>query len=325
MSVTYFPLLTPTRKPRIYDGFEFGGDNLIGFYQEVISPTSPLFSKLEDIKTRYQEAISADAELVVFQKIEDEYISYKNELFEEFKYRRPDRCDSDNHEHLLKVVAKNERKRLKIVEALGGASFCETIPVIYPKTVGGSYPYFNLKAIPEGHSYAQFEDIAGRKGIIIKVLNKKTNEIEVLWFNQRRRETELGIHPGLWLGNVENRLVEGASKISKVIESIKNGTHQNFELVKQNSDITNCSKAQKLETEKSYPEKCKESNLLDLDYLIGLKMSEASEETKKRYPGYTIREVTSDGISLLPEDDLKFKRINVSTLSGLIIVVNGIF
>jgi hypothetical protein len=308
MSVTYFPLLTPTRKPRIYDGFEYGGDNLIGFYQEVISPTSPLFSKLEDIKRRYQEAMSADAELVVFQGIENEYISYKNELFEEFKRGSPDRCDSDNHQHLLEVVAKNERKRLKIVEALGGVAFCETIPVIYPKAMG-SYHYFNLKVIPEGHSYAQFEDFAGRKGIIIKVLNKKTNEIEVLWFNQRRRETELGIHPGLWLGTVEGRLVEGASKISKVIESIRNGTHENFKM-------TDC--IQKNMDKLKFP-------VLDLDYLTGLPLSTAWEETKRRYPDIIIREVSADGMSCLPEDDLRFNRVNVSTLSGKIIVVNGIF
>jgi hypothetical protein len=223
------PMLSLTKKPIIYSRFEFGGDDLLGFYERYLPDDSPLFDERCDICNRYIDAIgNKDLE----QAIEQEYEAYKSkvrdvvtdiiaEKHEEIKDKYTQEVIK-----LLKGQFNNEKQRLRIVEALGGEEFVKTIPVITTKV--NSYPYFNVTDVPEGHSFAQFHDAAGRKGVIMKLKNKNTGNFEVAWFNQRYRETSTS--GDLWLGRgaCQN---EGVDNIVNFIHSVKPIPHKKYEFV----------------------------------------------------------------------------------------------
>ena len=106
---------------------------------------------------------------------------------------------------VLESIEWNTTKRLQIVDALGGVEVCKTIPIIsIDKKKFDEYMRFGLSDIPEGDSIVQFEDPAGRKGVILKLKHKTTGELSVMWINQRYRETSVCIMNdggGLWMGH----------------------------------------------------------------------------------------------------------------------------
>jgi hypothetical protein len=246
-----YPLLNLTNKPRIYSDFELGGDNLVGFYLEHLLPDNPLFNKLKAIKIKYSNAITDRADPVMFQKVEKEYDAFKNELFCAISSYHQDNEFIVNHNKMLDAAIHNENQRLRIVDAIGGIEFVKTVPVIYPENVN-SYPYFKLTDIPDNHSMAQFEDFAGRKGLLMKVNDKTSDKHLIVWFNQRYRETELGSQTkgsgaldfivgcqggDLWMGNIKNNNMEGVDDIVNFINQVKSGTHPSYVYNDNNSMV----------------------------------------------------------------------------------------
>ena len=121
-------------------------------------------------------------------------------------------------DQLLQSIECNTSIRQQIVKALGGVEFCKTIPVIsIDEATFEEYMRFNLSHIPEGHSIVQFEDPAGRKGVIFKIMHKQTGELSLMWINQRYRETSMSsINPGggFWMAHGKVRLDE----ISQIVK-----------------------------------------------------------------------------------------------------------
>lgn len=231
------PLLSLTRKPLIYSTFEFGGDDMLGFYQGYLPKDSQLFEERVDISKRYKDAKN---DPTTQKQIEDEYESYevrvrdavRDTLLEENKQKFMNKLMKK-----FKQASHNEQQRLRIVDALGGEEFCKTIPIIQVQKLS-SYPHFNVNNFPEGHSLAQYEDPAGRKGILMKLKNKETGQFEVAWFNQRYRETCIGSNKGffetgsgdLWMGGGGCDL-EGVDKIITFISQVKPQPHKLYKFV----------------------------------------------------------------------------------------------
>ena len=143
-----------------------------------------------------------------------------------------------NDAHMTKVAKIqqylnfNEQQRLRIVESLGGAEVCENIPIICAPNLS-DYMRFRLTDIPANHSVAQYEDRAGRKGVLMKLKNKKTGEEDIFWLNQRYRET-CNMNPfnnggGLWVADGVRNIHE-AGKIADFINQIKSGSNELYEL-----------------------------------------------------------------------------------------------
>lgn len=234
-----YPLLSLTRKPLIYSRFEFGGDDLLGFYQSYLPKDSPFFKEQINISERYHNA-KDNPDLQ--KEIEEEYEFYKEKVIDAVN----DIISTalvDKEEYTKKIMGKieqkwhNGRERLRIVKALGGEEFCKTIPIIYPQKAN---PYFTIDDIPEGSSLAQYEDLAGRKGVLIKLRNKETGEFEVAWFSQRYRETCLSNGDGgfligsqsgdFWMGHGACSL-EGVDDIVDFIHQVKPQPHKIYEFV----------------------------------------------------------------------------------------------
>jgi hypothetical protein len=223
-----YPLLNLTRKPRIYSDFEYGGDNLIGVCQEHLPDDSPFIDKLRKIKANYIEAVNIHNIDDVLENIENEYALYRDELISS----TTSIVDTEQFNKKSDMVIYNEQQRLKIVEALGGKEYCKSIPIINYKRVT-SYPGFNLDDIPEGNFLAQYEDPTGRKGVLMKLYDKKNNEYRIQWFNQRYRETELkessegmlygSQSGGLWMGD-GFRALEGVDDIVTFINKVSVST-----------------------------------------------------------------------------------------------------
>lgn len=252
------PLLSLTRKPIVYRTFSYGGDDFLGFYEDFIPDDDILCEEKFKIRQKYADVINSKEEfdpsdLHKIATIETEYELCKEKIimkctkkYEEYaKFILSDNIpeiyspyfDKKYHNYTeknLKInleIKNNEFQRLKLVETLGGEEFCKTIPIIYPKKMC-EYMFFNVSDIPEGNSFTQYEDLAGRKGLLVKLKNKNTGKICVAWFHQRRRETcVMDVGGGLWMGNGACGSLEGIDKIIKFLVSVKSD-HKIFEISK---------------------------------------------------------------------------------------------
>lgn len=229
------PLLTSTKKPIIYSTSSFGGDDCLGYYEMLLSDNDPYFDERNQIRRNYYNAIKNNNQSEATM-IEDEYDIFKFGMME-----RVDK-ENQNEKHNEKVfkfnyqTTENENNRLNIVAALGGEDFCKTIPVINPKEIS-DYISFTIFDIPTDSSFAQYEDAAGRKGLLMKLENKKTGGLELIHCFQRYRETCIGsdFEPdgGMWLvckGFSNNKLMENINEIVDFIHQIKSNLHELYQL-----------------------------------------------------------------------------------------------
>lgn len=220
-----FPLTSTTRKPLLYDRFYFGGDDILGYDEGLLTKDDPLFDVRTDIKKRYVEAMEKN-DLQTMKDLEDEYEQYQKDVVEKVR-DHPER-KSDDIIKLCHKSFKNKQQRERLVKALGGKEFCETIPIIYPEKQM-EYMGFSLKDLPENSSFAQYEDKAGRKGVLIKVKNKQTGKDDLLCCFERYRETTIGGYFWMTQGCVS---LEGIDDIVEFIYQIKPTPHAKYELAK---------------------------------------------------------------------------------------------
>jgi hypothetical protein len=252
-----YPLLSLTRRLPIYNASRYGGHDILEFYRQHLSEGNPVW-RFSDINRRYNEVDNKYQKtgegLEDVKKIEDEFEAFEKELKKEVN---PEKLDGNAHFRYMKELGerklqqeRNTNARLAIVQALGGEEFCRTIPVIYWRDFKKDlreYPNFKVTDIPSGHSMAQYEDVAGRKGVLMKVRNTKTDEFSVFWFFQRYRETSLGTftktseydrtYNGLvlgdeWVGDTTARCPEnlrGTDNIVNFIMRIKPQPHELYE------------------------------------------------------------------------------------------------
>jgi hypothetical protein len=118
---------------------------------------------------------------------------------------------------------KNANARKKIVEALGRV--CETIPIIKPKPTT-FVTEFTVDDM-EGHPMVQYEDDAGRKGCLIKLKNKETEEVGLVNIYQVYRETWLARGDEFMMKGVLE--LEGVDKIVSFLHQVV--PHPKFEFV----------------------------------------------------------------------------------------------
>lgn len=216
-----FPLTSCTRKPLLYSTFSFGGDDLLGYNESLLEKDDDLFDYRIKLQNDYIKAMK-DKDLIMMNKIEDDYIVYKESVL----WKISDKRNNDEVVTLIRSQCKNQLQRERIVDSLGGKDFCETIPIISVKSFD-DYPNFDIDELPEGSNMAQFEDPAGRKGLLLKLKNKINNKFEVVWFFQRYRETA---HSGdLWMANGAVNL-EGVDAIVKFLNQVKPLPHKMYEL-----------------------------------------------------------------------------------------------
>lgn len=220
-----FPLTSMTRKPILYNTFSFGGDDLLGYNEKLLAENDPLFEAKKSIRQRYVEAVENN-DLQRQRDLEDEYERYQRNVTRQVR-EYPNRKD-DEIIRLVRQQIKNKDQREQLVKALGGKAFCETIPVIYPTKLD-DYMYFKLSDLPAGSSFAQYEDEAGRKGLLIRLSNKNTGQDELGHCFERYRETTLGLY--CWLTN-ENIGLEGIDNIVEFLYQINPRPHAQFELAK---------------------------------------------------------------------------------------------
>jgi len=223
--VTMIPLLCLTKKPIVYSTFSYGGDDSLGFYEGLLSKDDPYWDERNKIRERYADNITK-GDLSENELIEDDYDVCTLNMIRKINSENSAEVSKQALQNYRKLL-DNENNRLKIVNALGGKKFCENIPIIYPKTLS-DYMGFNLKDIPEGHSFAQYEDFAGRKGFLMKLRNKQTGEFKLAWFSQRYRETSSS--GGLWMGHGACSL-EGVDEIIDFIYRVKPNPHQVYESI----------------------------------------------------------------------------------------------
>lgn len=177
------------------------------------------------LKNDYIDAMK-NKDINMMKKLEDEYEVYQLNVKEKALDKQVITDGITDHFHLLKMQVQNRQQRERIVEALGGKHFCETIPIIEIKNFD-EYLYFNTNDIPKGFNMAQYEDNACRKGMLLKLKNKNTRDFEVVWIFQRYRETS--ISGNLWMANGAITL-EGSDKIISFINQIKPIPHETYEL-----------------------------------------------------------------------------------------------
>lgn len=216
-----FPLTSCTRKPIIYSTFSFGGNDLLGYHESFLDKDDELFDHRMKLQNDYIKAIK-DKDSDMMNKIEDDYILYQENVLNKINNER----DTDKVIKLMRNQSKNQQQRERIVDALGGKNFCETIPIISVKSFD-DYLHFDINEIPEGSNMTQFEDNAGRKGVLLKLKNKTNNKFEIVWFFQRYRETAYSGE--LWMGNGAVNL-EGVDAIVNFLNRIKPIPHKTYEL-----------------------------------------------------------------------------------------------
>ena len=217
-----FPLTSFTKKPILYSTFHFGGNELLGYHESFLDKDDDLFEYRTKLQNDYSEAMK-NKEIIMMKKIEDEYALYQETVINKISDKR----DTSEVMKLIQDESKNIKQRERIVDALGGKEFCETIPIICLKNIR-EYQHFDTNDIPEGFNLAQYEDDAGRKGVLLKLKNKETCEFEICWFFQRYRETSSS--GGLWMANGAVNL-EGVDAIVKFLYQIKPVPHKTYELV----------------------------------------------------------------------------------------------
>lgn len=136
------------------------------------------------------------------------------------------------------LMAQNADARQKIVEALGGDEACRSIPIVEcPKL----FPYLDCfrayDHFPKGHAIVQGEDQAGRKFVLLRLIDKKTDEVFIERIFQRRRETCIapsnrGQDGSAWVNETNDfrPAVWGADKIADSIKEILANTHPKYRL-----------------------------------------------------------------------------------------------
>ena len=196
------PLLGLTRKPLLWSTFCYGGDDIIGFCEEYLP------NHYESSKTFYElrEKYASEKDEEARKLIADEHFKCRQEVINNAQkiFSCHDSLCNDWNK-TLQSIEWNATRRLQIVDALGGAELCKTIPIIsIDKKKFDEYMHLGLSDIPEGNSIVQFEDPAGRKGVILKLRHKTTGDLSVMLINQRYRETcvrSLNDGGGLWMGH----------------------------------------------------------------------------------------------------------------------------
>lgn len=220
-----FPLLQCTTKPLKYETFSFGGDDKLGYYHSLLKKDDTLFTRYLDIVRPY----SKTEDETEMKELEEKHELLRRETFVTVNSEKKDDVHVEKAMALSDKIFANAKKREQIVEALGGKEFCKTIPIIQPKTFD-DYIYFTIDDIPEGHSMAQYEDKAGRKGCLIKLKNKNTGNVELVWVFQRYRETCLKFN-SVWLMNGACNL-EGVEKIVNFLHQVIPNPPPKYELFK---------------------------------------------------------------------------------------------
>lgn len=222
-----YPLLTQPNGPFICPIDNFGGDDKLTYYEGLLLPNDSYFEERDYIREKYGEYMDrgnlADATLVG-----DEY--------ELLKINMILRINNENNSitHLERVwdyidkLNYNKLNRIKIINALGGREYCKSIPVIFPSILM-EHMQFKIDDIPLGHSLAQYEDFAGRKGILMKLKNKETLEAELIWFCQRYRETSINRSGGLWVSYGACKL-EGIDQIIDFIYRVHPNPHDKYDI-----------------------------------------------------------------------------------------------
>lgn len=206
-----------TRKPVIYDEILYGGDNKLLYLLNLIGENS-FISSHEELKNKYLFAVKMD-NIAIRQILETEYeIFYQTVL---------SKVDSNVVKEITAKEQQNKRDRERLIYVLGGINFCDNIPVIYPKILG-TYPNFTLNDMPIGHSLAQYEDNAGRKGLLIKLHDKISNEFKLVWCFERYRETHICEGPRWFMSGAVK--LEGINNIIKFLYQIR--PHEQYELAK---------------------------------------------------------------------------------------------
>jgi hypothetical protein len=225
MEAQRFPLLHITTKPIVYSTPHYGGEEKLQFYMDCVPADDPFRKNLVGVEGRYGYSNDETKK----KELEEEYRAARKNLYQHVQALKGEDGEYQNKcEELWNMIWANEKPREKIVEALGGRDFCKTIPVIHvPKLA--EYMYFSLDDIPEGHNMAQYEDPAGRKGVLIKLKVNEKEEFDLVWIFQRYRETDC--RGGLWLilGVCE---AEGVDKIVDFLHAINPRPHPTFTLAK---------------------------------------------------------------------------------------------
>lgn len=155
-----------------------------------------------------------DKDTALMNKLEDDYKLYCDNVLD--KITVDDKRDTDKVIKLIKEMNRNQRQRERIIDALGGKEFCETIPIIVVDKLD-DYLHFNVED----------EDKTGRKGLLLKLKNKTTQNFEIIWLFQRYRETSSSGE--LWMANGAIHL-EGVDAIVKFLNQIKPVPHKTYEL-----------------------------------------------------------------------------------------------
>ncbi len=221
------PLLCKTRKPIIYSTFEFGGDDLLGYAENFIDINNFLRKKIIYLKEMIQIS-----HFQSIDNIENEYEIAKKQLFEYVnEMNKNDVTYLIKYKEIEDRVLKSSQIREKIVDALGGIDFCSKIIAIDSNKIPlKSYLDFPFSLFPENESIIQFEDLAGRKGFVMKLIDKNDHSIFLRTFHQRYRETcapDFGTGGNLWIMNCK---CEKTEKIIPFIESIMNNSNENYKL-----------------------------------------------------------------------------------------------
>lgn len=281
----FIPLLSLTSTPILYSTFSFGGDDVLGFCENVLPEDHELIQQLANIRSKYYDnrdnpifeeyetcrtniinatkakistpdTTQVKAQLQKLKDIfndEEKHKSLKEKIITYAQNMIDNNTDlnrllfsqsvnelqeigqnigtitrsimtpsitsnSSRLDNLEAGIKTNEAKRLQLVEALGGKEFCKNIPVITVEHIY-DYMHFNMNEIPEDQTIVQYEDKAGRKGIIFKVRNKTSNNISIMWIGQRYRETCISPYNeggGLW--TMHGNEVMGINKIIAFLE-----------------------------------------------------------------------------------------------------------
>ncbi len=228
------PLFSCTNLPVVYNTFSFGGDDYIGKLEQQLDKDDPILNIVHDIDTCYRDIVKQyfkgdiDEETYIknIELIKFTYVNYKKTL----EQLESSKNFNNDLTYCCEEILHNEEARIKIVEALGGEELCKTIPVIYPKTLS-DYHYFTLKDTPEGSLMAQYEDAAGRKGVLIKVIKKDNDQLCVIWLCQRYRETCCFRAGGrLWMILGIYGTCHGVDECIKFLNQLNNCTHPVYKL-----------------------------------------------------------------------------------------------
>lgn len=242
------PLLdpTPTRKPCIYRTFEFGGDDWLAYLSKFV-PSNDIFwfSSLRSIRSRFIEADKIDNRLVCGQ-IETEYHELlvnlertimagsesrplNDQLLADWKIK----VETDHNQVSAELKSRlefNKQNRMRIVEAWGIHRISQ-VSQIWPSNLS-AYMKFTIADLPPNQTMAQYEDRAGRKGLIFKV-RSKIDQTEILAsVSQRYRETCLVFNGGdIWITQIGDHFIIGTDESVKFIEQLVNGINDAYQLI----------------------------------------------------------------------------------------------